>query len=193
MGGDDPLGERRQFSLEWFGDGEATKEQLAEILRGKAPSGPPAILFTGSHGGEWPMDDPAAQRQMQGALVTQEFNRGTPLGAANVFSAGDVPADAQVHGMMAFMFACYSGGCPTEDNYFFNKDGSKIPVAPEALIAKLSAEAAQSGCVGGYRPHRSGILVYLSESRGNAAGAVDSNSAGIADERRAGRPGGGPA
>jgi hypothetical protein len=147
VGGDDPLGERRQFSLEWFGDGEATKEQLAEILRGKAPSGPPAILFTGSHGGEWPMDDPAAQRQMQGALVTQEFNRGTPLGAANVFSAGDVPADAQVHGMMAFMFACYSGGCPTEDNYFFNKDGSKIPVAPEALIAKLPQKLLSRGAL----------------------------------------------
>jgi hypothetical protein len=143
--GDDPLGERRQFSLDWFGDGEATKEQLAEILRGNAPSGPPAVLFTGSHGAEWPMDDPAAQRLMQGALVTQEFNRGTPLGTANVFSAGDVPADAQVHGMMAFMFACYSGGCPTEDNYFFNKDGSKIPVAPEALIAKLPQKLLRQG------------------------------------------------
>lgn len=137
VSGDDPLGERRQFSLDWFGDGEATKGHLAEILRGDAPSGPPAVLFTGSHGGEWPMDDPAAQRQMQGALVTQDFTPGTPLGIVNVFSAGDVPADAQVHGMMAFLFACYSGGCPVEDNYFFNKDGSKIPVAPEALIAKL--------------------------------------------------------
>jgi hypothetical protein len=147
LGEDDPLGQRRQFSLDWFGDGEATKEQLAEILRGNAPSGPPAVLFTGSHGGEWPMDDPVAQREMQGALVTQEFTRGTPLGTTNVFSAGDVPKDAQVHGMMAFMFACYSGGCPTEDNYFFNKDGSKIPVAPEPLIAQLPQRLLSRGAL----------------------------------------------
>ena len=144
---DDPLGQRRHFSLDWFGDGEATKPQLEEILRGNAPGGPPAVLFTGSHGAEWPMDDPAAQRQMQGALVTQEFVPGTPLGATNVFSAGDVPNDAQVHGMMAFMFACYSGGCPTEDNYFFKKDGSKIPVAPEALIAKLPQKLLSRGAL----------------------------------------------
>jgi hypothetical protein len=147
LGDDDPLGQRRHFSLDWFGDGEATKQQLLEILRGNAPSGPPALLFTGSHGAEWPMDDPAAQRQMQGALVTQDFIPGTPLGIANVFSAGDVPADAQVHGMMAFMFACYSGGCPIEDNYFFNKDGSRIPVAPEALIAKLPQRLLSGGAL----------------------------------------------
>jgi len=147
LGAGDPLGQRRQFSLDWFGDGEATKQQLAEILRGNAPSGPPAVLFTGSHGAEWPMDDPAAQRQMQGALVTQEFTRGTPLGTTETFSAADVPADAQVHGMMAFMFACYSGGCPTEDNYFFNKDGSKIPVAPEALIAQLPQKLLSRGAL----------------------------------------------
>jgi hypothetical protein len=143
----DPLGERRQFSLDWFGDGDATKEQLAEILRGNAPSGPPALLFTGSHGAEWPMEDFATQRQMQGALVTQEFTRGTPLGTANVFAGADVPADAQVHGMMAFMFACYSGGCPAEDNYFFNKDGSKIPVAPEALLAQLPQRLLSRGAL----------------------------------------------
>ncbi len=147
LGEDDPLGQRRQFSLDWFGDGEATKPQLAEILRGNAPSGPPALLFTGSHGAEWPMHDPAAQRQMQGALVTQEFNPGTPLRTSDTFSAGDIPTDAQVHGMMAFMFGCYSGGCPTEDNYFFNKDGSKIPVAPEALIAQLPQKLLSRGAL----------------------------------------------
>ena len=71
---------RRQFSRNWFGAEEATKPQLAEILRGNAPGGPPALLFTGSHGAEWPMDDPAAQRQMQGALVTQEFHARDAVG-----------------------------------------------------------------------------------------------------------------
>jgi hypothetical protein len=84
---------------------------------------------------------------MQGALVTQEFTRGMPLGTSNTFSAGDLPTDAQVHGMMALMFACYSGGCPTEDNYFFNKDGSKIPIAPEALIAQLPQKLLSRGAL----------------------------------------------
>jgi hypothetical protein len=147
LGDDDPLGQRRQFVLDWFGDEDATKQQLTEILRGNAPSGPPALLFTGSHGAEWPMGDPAAQRQMQGALVTQEFLPGTPLGTTNVFAEADVPEDVQVHGMMAFMFACYSGGCPTEDNYFFNIDGSKIPVAPEALVARLPQKLLSRGAL----------------------------------------------
>ncbi len=38
---------------------------------------------------------------------------------------------------MAFLFACYSGGCPAYNNYYFNPDGSKIPVAPAPLIAAL--------------------------------------------------------
>jgi hypothetical protein len=58
-----------------------------------------------------------------------------------------VPADVHIHGMMAFMFACYSGGCPSEDNYFFNKDGSSIPVAPEAMIARLPQELLSRGAL----------------------------------------------
>ena len=44
-----------------------------------------------------------------------------------------MPTDHNIHGMIAFLFACYSGGCPSEDNYFFNSNGSKIPVAPAPL------------------------------------------------------------
>jgi hypothetical protein len=138
---DDRLGYSRNFSLDWFGEasanGEAGKKQLGEIVRGNCPSGVPAILFTGSHGAEWPRTDPGTQRLMQGALVTQEWSRGKPLDAENVFTAADLPEDARVHGMMAFLFACYSGGCPAEDSYYFHRDGSKIPVAPAPLIAKL--------------------------------------------------------
>ncbi len=115
---------------------QATKQQLIDILRGNLPGGPPAVLFTGSHGVEYPMGDPA-QRRMQGSLLTQEWVRDTAAGANNLFSAEDIPADAKLQGTMAFLFACYSGGCPVDNNYYFNPDGSKIPVAPAPLIAAL--------------------------------------------------------
>jgi hypothetical protein len=135
--GDDKLGERRGFTLDCFTGEQATKDQLKEILRGNIKGGPPALLFTGSHGAEWPMSDSAKQKQFQGALVTQAWSSGKPLDDTNQFSGDDVPGDGKFHGMIAFLFACYGGGCPAEDNFFFNDDGSKIAVAPSPLIARL--------------------------------------------------------
>ncbi|MDQ1473572.1 MAG: hypothetical protein QOJ99_5052 [Bryobacterales bacterium] len=137
FGGADKLGERRGFSFDCFSGEQASKQQLQDIMRGNITGGPPALLFTGSHGAEWPMMDPAQQRRFQGALVTQAWSSGQPLDDTNQFSGDDVPADASLHGMIAFLFACYSGGCPAEDNFFFNPDGSKISVAPAPLIARL--------------------------------------------------------
>lgn len=134
---DAKFGKRQQFGFAAFSAEQATKRQLEEILRGNISGGPPAIVFTGSHGAEWPMTDPVKQRRLQGALVTQEWSKGMPLDDSNQFSADDIPADAKLQGMIAFLFACYGGGCPAQDNYFFNKDGLQIPVAPEPLIARL--------------------------------------------------------
>jgi Peptidase family C25 len=136
-----PLGSgAAKFTLDAFtasSQKQATKQQLVEILRGNLPGGPPAVVFTGSHGVEYPMTDPALQRRMQGALLTQEWVPDASAGPNNLFSAEDVPSDAKLQGTMAFLFACYSGGCPADNNYYFNPDGSKIPVAPAPLVAAL--------------------------------------------------------
>jgi hypothetical protein len=135
-----PLGSgAAKFTLDAFtytSQRQATKQQLIDILRGDLPGGPPAVLFTGSHGAEYPVADPAL-RSMQGSLLTQDWVRDTPAGPNNLFTAEDVPANAKLQGTMAFLFACYSGGCPAYNNYYFNPDGSKIPVAPVPLIAAL--------------------------------------------------------
>jgi hypothetical protein len=131
------LGSQRQFNLDAFPNEKATKAQLVEILRGNLPGGAPAVFFTGSHGCDYSGSDPAIQRRMQGSLATQEWVPDTPADAANQFSAADVPADAKLQGAMGFLFACYSGGCPTYNNYYFNADGSKIAVAPASMIARL--------------------------------------------------------
>jgi hypothetical protein len=135
---DQPLGKESGFEISTFvGDGEATKARLTDVFRGTADGGPPALLFTGSHGAEWSIEDPGIQRERQGALVTQEWTRGTPLEADHYFSGADLPSDANVHGLIMFLFACFGGGCPANDSYYYAQDGSHLPLAPEPIVARL--------------------------------------------------------
>ena len=136
--GDRPIGQGRGFEIASFvGEGEATKSRLTEIMRGTIDGGPPSILFTGSHGAEWSIDHPDVQRARQGALVTQEWTRGQPLEPSQYFAADDIPTDASVHGLIMFLFACFGGGCPETDSYYFAQDGSKIRLAPSPMLARL--------------------------------------------------------
>ena len=131
------LGTRRQFTLNPFFNEKATKPQLVEILRGNVPGGPPAVIFTGSHGCDYSAADPATQRRLQGSFATQEWVPNTPVSALNQFSGDDVPADAKLLGAMGFLFACYSGACPAVNNYYFNKDGSPMKIAPAPIISRI--------------------------------------------------------
>lgn len=131
------LGARKQFALSAFFSEKATKPQLIDILRGNTPVGPPAVIFTGSHGCDYSGADPDTQRRLQGSFATQEWVPGTPASATNQFTADDIPADAKLQGVMGFLFACYSAACPAENNYYFNKDGSPIKVAPGPIISRL--------------------------------------------------------
>ncbi len=131
------LGVRSRFLLSAFLNEKATKSQLIEILRGNVAGGSPAVIFIGSHGCEYKSDDPVKQLRMQGSLLTQEWTPGTPAGPANQFCADDVPADARLPGTIGFLFACYSGGCPAQNNYYFSNDGSPINVAPASFITRL--------------------------------------------------------
>ncbi len=131
------LGARSQFTLSAFTSDKATKAQLLDILRGNVPGGAPAVIFTGSHGCEYSSTDPATQRRMQGSLLTQEWSPGVPASSANQFCGDDVPADARLQGAIGFLFACYSGACPAQDNYRPGKDGSPINIAPAPFIARL--------------------------------------------------------
>jgi hypothetical protein len=145
--GDEPVGRKQRFELETFvGDGRATKQTLAEILRG-THGGPPSVLFTGSHGAEWSLDAIDVQRERQGALVTQEWTRGQPLGPDHYFAASDLPSDADVHGMMMFLFACFGGGCPMLDSYYFAPDGRNLALAAEPLVARLPQALLRRGAL----------------------------------------------
>ena len=146
--GDTVLGQKRNFSMSAFiGDGQATKARLTDILRGQIDGGPPSVLFTGSHGAEWAIENPTIQRERQGALVTQEWVRGRPLQPSDYFAGVDLPTDAKIHGLMAFLFACFSGGCPTTDSYFFKDDGSQLPLTPKPLVSCLPQKLLSRGAL----------------------------------------------
>lgn len=129
------VGQRQKFSLRPFIGDPATKNALDHILRGEIDGGPPAVLFSGSHGKSFRPDDPR-QSGSQGALICQDWSGYGKIERDAYFDASDVPANAKVHGMAHFMFACYSGGCPQLDN--FNRvQGSPKTIALAPMMARL--------------------------------------------------------
>ncbi len=130
------LGARKGFTLNAFLNENATRAQLLDILRGNVPGGPPAVIFTGSHGCNYAPPDPE-QLNKQGSLVTQEWKHGTPVDATCEVCADDIPADARLQGTVGFLFACYSAACPSQDSYRRNPDGSPITIAPSSFITRL--------------------------------------------------------
>lgn len=112
---------------------EATKENLVQQFNRNSA---PAILFTASHGVGYPSGDPL-QKEFQGALVCQEWKpfSGQPDPETQLFSAADIAPDANLHGLIAFHFACYGLGTP-QFNDFKQHDGEK-QLAEAPFIARL--------------------------------------------------------
>jgi hypothetical protein len=139
--GDDkrgPIGQRQNFQVQSILGDDATKENLTQLLHGKREGGRPALLFTGSHGMGFRLDDPRLP-DMQGALVCQNWEGvGKAIGEEEWFAGVDLDRieDAQVHGLIHFLFACYGAGCPEMDD-FVKKDGQRVRIAPRPLVAKL--------------------------------------------------------
>ncbi|MBG0566716.1 hypothetical protein [Actinoplanes aureus] len=115
----------------------ATKQSLAEVFGGDGPQGRPALLFAAAHGlGGWPPGHPD-QHARHGALVCQDWPGFGRIDATHSYGAADLPADARVHGLIAFLFACYGAGTPHLDP-FTSKRGCEPPaVADEPFVAAL--------------------------------------------------------
>ena len=114
---------------------QATKAALLDVLRG-TESRPSALLFTASHGMAWPKGH-ANQLSAQGALLCQDWPAVGDIAPTHYLAAQDVPADARVHGMIAFHFACYGGGTPLTDR-FVHEPGMPPPtIAEQPFVAAL--------------------------------------------------------
>ena len=117
---------------------EATKPSFAAVLGG---ADTPALLFTASHGIGFAEEHPL-QRRHQGALICQEWQpfRGSgPVPAEQYFAAEDVADDANVAGMIAFHFACYSAGTPLLDEFSRHIERREVRLASAPFVAALPA------------------------------------------------------
>ena len=130
-----PVGQRQNFKLQPFLADDAMKNDLARILRGDIPGGAPSVLFSGGHGMAFDNGD-NRQPNAQGALVCQDWDHTGAITADDWFAASDVPADAKVHGLIHFMFACYGGGVTEFDNFDqLNQQPRRIAARP--FLSKL--------------------------------------------------------
>ena len=73
--------------------------------------------------------------------------RGQPLEPDHYVTGSDIPADADLRGTMVFLFACFGGGCPSSDSYYFTDKGERIALAPEPLVAQLPQTLLRRGAL----------------------------------------------
>jgi hypothetical protein len=136
--------ELRKFRIEgWTVDAEvgrtAVKDRLKALIGGDQT---PALLFTASHGVEFPLGNPL-QGAHQGALLCADW-AGPGSGAINpdqYFAGEDVRSD--VDGMIAFHFACFSAGTPDFDDY----SQSPRRIAAQSFTAALPSALLRRGAL----------------------------------------------
>jgi hypothetical protein len=123
-------------------DGDkATKARLLEILVGTRPE----VLFTAGHGMAIGTGRPR-QLAEQGALVTADWDGLSAIDDDSRFAAADVPANADVRGMVTFLFACFGAGTPATDNFPTRAGQVLAPkpfvsALPQALLAHAKGAA----------------------------------------------------
>lgn len=134
--GDNAAGWTTQTAL---GDG-ATRERLRGWLGGPET---PAFLFAASHGLTFPADHPD-QRRRQGALLCADWpgpeGWSQPLPREFYLCADDVAGDAQLAGLIAFCFACYGAGTPSEDDFDQLRLNKFTQLAPQPFVAALPTQ-----------------------------------------------------
>lgn len=115
---------------------KATKATLGSYMGGKDT---PALLFSASHGMSFKPDDGRFLRHT-GSILNQDWpgmKARQPVTDKMYFSADDIASDADVFGMVAFIFACYGGGIPKSDNFYRQAFGKHKDIAPYAFISQL--------------------------------------------------------
>ena len=131
-----PVTDGSSFRLRsWIG-APATKAELTGILAPPAGQKPPAFLFTAGHGLGFSSGDPL-QAAAQGALLCQDWQLRYPVAPQHYFAAADLPVSAQVHGLVAFLFACFGGGTPSQDRFTALESGKPAQLAPRPFFAAL--------------------------------------------------------
>ena len=150
----DPQGDSLELGWDWqvekFAAEQATKDQLGRLL-GMGGDQPPALLFTASHGMEFPLDD-KKQIPHQGALLCQDWpGPGEWFGSIEqdfYFAGDDLQDDVNILGLIAFFFACYGAGSPQLDQ-FARQAGhsSRQKIAPHSFVGALPQRMLRQGAL----------------------------------------------
>ncbi len=131
---------KADWQVDAFLDGEASKTNLTRILGGGAT---PALVFSASHGMEFPSHD-RRQSSHQGALLCKEWPgpkawRGKGELPQDFYFAGDdLTENARLLGLMSFFFACYGGGTPALDDFSKQVPAGRKTIAPHPFLATLA-------------------------------------------------------
>lgn len=137
------------FKIEPIFADDATKARLSSVLNGTEPGGVPSLLFTGSHGVKFRIDDPM-QREKQGAILCQDWPGFGAVMPEHLFTAADVPAHASLQGLIHFFFACYGGGCPEKDNFGRIPGAAPTQLVPQAIVARLPQRMLNAGALASF-------------------------------------------
>jgi len=112
---------------------EATRDRLGNLL-----DEAPAFLFAACHGLGFASGD-SDQRDRQGALVCQDW-AGPGSGRIDrehYFAAEDVGKEADVHGLIAFCFACFGAGTPRWDEFTRKSQGRRELLSSGSFMGRL--------------------------------------------------------
>lgn len=128
------------------GEDRATKSTLSYILGGH-PDLTPALLFTASHGMEFPAGHPY-QIPFQGALLCQDWpGPGSDIRRDYYFAGDDIASNAHMHGMIAMLFACYGAGTPQLNQFAMQAFKVREKIAPQSFTATLPQRMLQQGAL----------------------------------------------
>lgn len=132
---DAPVNQTVGYTQDLFLAKNATKANLLATLHAAKP---PALLFTASHGMAFNSGQ-AEQAAGQGALLCQDWPGFGSVKAEHFLAASDVADDANVNGIVAFLFACFGAGTPKNDQFLMDlsEAGTAPPLAPNPFIAAL--------------------------------------------------------
>lgn len=119
------------WSIETVLAAQATKSKLTRLLAEE----PPAFLLTAGHATLCRQSN-LRQRELQGALVCEGWRPRTAAEPEHLFTAADLPSDADLQGLVAFLFACSSVGTPDQDDFYSFTD-SKFLGAAEPFLSRL--------------------------------------------------------
>ena len=130
-----PVNKAVGYDQQLFLAKNATKASLLGALHADKP---PALLFTASHGMEFDSGD-AGQAAGQGALLCQDWPGIGEIKPEHFLAATDIGDDANVNGMIAFLFACYGAGTPDKDQFLMDlgQAATAPPPATKPFIAAL--------------------------------------------------------